>query len=334
MALGTEKMQGVVEGYTRHFFNLAHCLVVNDKEQPPRTLQAKMRDLEKVNTKKNKKRGREDDGDGDQQVKMAAMTFNNNVMSMGDGGELLDRLQASQQRLLAAQGGISSLFPYNNNIRNNNNDNTVAQLEMKGQCIPGKLDLPSLVRKVNSAATQLAHRGLASAPRPNFTVDPSNYGDPNLTPLVLLSSSGDVQFLMTVDGITCAHCVKIVETVLKGCPGSTGSPIDGLLDVAADQQLNAILVKISGIDQARRIAHQAVRNLSMVGYTARAKSVNIQKLGYQGNDNDGNDVMTLQNIYKVFESVPNIDPVIGNVLQWDVECKCPENDVMRTDCPR
>ena len=30
VALGTEKMQGVVEGYTRHFFNLAHCLIVND----------------------------------------------------------------------------------------------------------------------------------------------------------------------------------------------------------------------------------------------------------------------------------------------------------------
>ncbi len=31
VALGTEKMRGVVEGYTRHFFNLAHCLIVNDK---------------------------------------------------------------------------------------------------------------------------------------------------------------------------------------------------------------------------------------------------------------------------------------------------------------
>ena len=39
VALGTEKMRGVVEGYTRHFFNLSHCLIVNDKEQPPRTLQ-------------------------------------------------------------------------------------------------------------------------------------------------------------------------------------------------------------------------------------------------------------------------------------------------------
>ena len=51
--LTAEKMRGVVEGYTRHFFNLAYCLIMYDKEQPPRTLHAKMRDLEKVRRKQN-----------------------------------------------------------------------------------------------------------------------------------------------------------------------------------------------------------------------------------------------------------------------------------------
>jgi len=60
-ALGTDKMRGVVEGYTRHFFNLAHCLVTNDKEQPPRTLNNKMREVEKLRTKRNKKRAREEE---------------------------------------------------------------------------------------------------------------------------------------------------------------------------------------------------------------------------------------------------------------------------------
>jgi hypothetical protein len=46
-ALGTEKMKEVVEGYTRHFFTLAHCLVVNDKVEPPRSLHVKMKELEK-----------------------------------------------------------------------------------------------------------------------------------------------------------------------------------------------------------------------------------------------------------------------------------------------
>lgn len=46
-ALGTDKMKSVVEGYTRHFFNLAHCIVMNDGEQPPRTLSSKIKDLER-----------------------------------------------------------------------------------------------------------------------------------------------------------------------------------------------------------------------------------------------------------------------------------------------
>lgn len=46
-ALGTEQIIPVVDGYTRHFFNLAHCGVVNDGDQPPRTLANKMKQLEK-----------------------------------------------------------------------------------------------------------------------------------------------------------------------------------------------------------------------------------------------------------------------------------------------
>jgi len=38
-ALGTERMREAVEGHARHFCNLAHCLVVNNAEQPPTTLQ-------------------------------------------------------------------------------------------------------------------------------------------------------------------------------------------------------------------------------------------------------------------------------------------------------
>lgn len=372
VALGTEKMQGVVDGYTRHFFNLAHCLVVNDKEQPPRTLHAKMRDLEKANAKKNKKRGRDDlmDANGgnvsafeNEQVKMAALAFsgfqnapinhpggtgmshmgggNNNMndnASGGAAGMLLDRLQASQRRLLAAEGGVSSSLMPNigaggmgGGAPTMTSNNAHQGLEMRERCIPGKVDLPSLVQKVNSAATQLAHRGgllnnNTALPVLSSPVDPSKYGDPNLMPTILISSSGDIQFLMTVDGITCAHCVKIVETVLKGCSGrSGGSPIVGLLDASADQQLNVILIKIANISEARRIAHESARNLSMVGYTAVAKSVNITQMGED---------MTLQKMGKVFEIVPSVNPALGNVLDWSVECQCPDNNVLRDNCQR
>ena len=46
-ALGTDKMMSVVEGYTRHFFNLAHCIVMSDGEQPPRSLGLRIRDLQR-----------------------------------------------------------------------------------------------------------------------------------------------------------------------------------------------------------------------------------------------------------------------------------------------
>lgn len=380
VALGTEKMQGVVEGYTRHFFNLAHCLVVNDREQPPRTLQAKMRELEKVKSK-NKKRGRDNDDSisdafENNQVKMAAMAFsfnhqnvnnnapvnhpggnmmsdmnlmgnNNNINNGNSGGAagLLDRLQASQRRLLAAEGGVSTGLMSNSGIIGANaaapmmtqfKNTHPNNLEIRGRCIPGKVDLPGLVQKVNSAATQLAHRGGLinnnNATRiPSPPVDPSKYGDPNITPLILISSSGDIQFLMTVDGITCAHCVKIVETVLKGCSGrpSSGSPISGLLDASADRELNAILIKISNISEARRIAYESARNLSMVGYTAVARSVNIHKMGSEGDHN-----MTLMKMGKVFEIVPTVNPELGNVLDWSARCQCPDNNVLRDNCPR
>jgi hypothetical protein len=58
-ALGTPKMIEVVNEYTRHFFNLAHCMVVNDNEQPPRTLCGKLKIAQRNNIKFGK-RARED----------------------------------------------------------------------------------------------------------------------------------------------------------------------------------------------------------------------------------------------------------------------------------
>jgi hypothetical protein len=60
-------MRGVVEGYTRHFFNLAHCIVLNDGEQPPRTLSHKIKECEKSGVKlelATKKKDKEKDLSG------------------------------------------------------------------------------------------------------------------------------------------------------------------------------------------------------------------------------------------------------------------------------
>lgn len=358
VALGTDKMRGVVEGYTRHFFNLAHCLIVNDKEQPPRTLHGKMRDLEKSRNKKGKKRTREDES-----IKAAAMAFqsgfgpgvsvpNNqkqqggdpsmlNPMLAGGGGGMpgmdngnallspLERLHQAQRRQLTEQGGVHTNVGGGGQIPDSAAANT-QPIEMKGRCMPGKVDLPGLVQQVSSAATQLAHRGMSgNAQGINKmalnNIDPSKYGDPTITPIVLASpnqntGANDIQFMMTIDGITCAHCVKIVETVLKGCHGSR-SPIDGLLDAAADMELHMVLIKIDSMAECRRIAHEAARNLSMVGYTAKAKGATVP----------GD--MTLRDAWTVMDgTIPNVSPMRG--FEWGYDCTCPDNNVLRQDCPR
>lgn len=361
VALGTEKMVGVVEGYTRHFFNLAHCLIVNDKEQPPRSLLVKIRDVEKSRNPKprigggeTKKRGRDDDdfgGIGDEdRIKLAAAAFQNGfgggAGGMGVGGmnnstNSLEQLLALQRRQLAEQGGV--------HMENQHNSNPT--LELKGRCMPGRVDLPGLVQQVSSAATQLAHRGIApvdpsslpsrSGVTQQSSLDPSKHGDPNIIPLTLVSQNGDVQFIMTIDGITCAHCVKIVETVLKGCPGNR-SPIDGLIDAVADRDMNFVLIKVEKTADARRIAFEAARNLSMVGYTAKARSLDIQRVGKSGrgaaaavgSEGGGSDDMTLQSMCAAFDAVPNVNPMLGDFFHWNSECCCPDNTISRNGCPR
>ena len=336
-ALGTEKMKGVVEGYTRHFFTLAHCLVVNDKEQPPRTLHGRMKEMEKLRSKKNKKRVRDDKPGG--AMTPPSMSDANPVGSMQENikNDLtdsnltpLERLHAAQRRQLASSGMVAQLpgggsmeFPSNQPIIN-----------IKGKCIPGKIDLPSVVDAVNHHATQLAHRG-TGMPTPMTSgsmmaphaMPIAQYGDPNTTPVVFVSSKGDIQIAMKIDGITCAHCVKIVETVLRGCNGNK-SPIEGLLDAAADRVLNSVLIKIDKASNAKRIAFEAARNLSMVGYTGKVREMSII-----GSDADKKSTMDLGSLATAFEVVASNESS-DDVFDWNLPCTCPDNGIQRDDCKR
>eukprot|EP00957_Ditylum_brightwellii_P022972 1733886-Ditylum_brightwellii.AAC.1 len=69
------------------------------------------------------------------------------------------------------------------------------------------------------------------------------YGDPSTIPVVFVSGTGDIQISMTVEGITCAYCVKIIDTVQHGCNGNK-SPSNGLPNAAADRVLHQVLIKI------------------------------------------------------------------------------------------
>jgi len=327
VALGTQKMRGVVDGYTRHFFNLAFCLVMKDGEQPPRTLMGKMKEVEKVKNKKVKKRAREEETG-----KLTALALNAGL----DHG-----IDPPPQAAACVMPSVSPTMPE-------------PLINISQQCIPGKVDLPGLVQQISNA-NQLVHRGnvtplttlsnvstsfnngatggpqaLASqalSSYENTNTIPQDIGDPNTFPVVFLSESGDAMIMMTIDGVTCAHCIKIVETVLKGC-ANTKSPITGLLDATADQSLKTLLLKIDTTMNAKRIAYEATRNLSMVGYTAKALEINF--LEFQNSNKqfkvDG------QMICTAFEVVSSADPM--TFFDWERTCRCTPLGIEKDVCPR
>jgi copper chaperone CopZ len=324
-ALGTDKMKGVVEGYTRHFFTLAHCLIINDKEQPPRTLHAKMKELEKVRGKRKKKRTQGSDdgkmnpmGMGGNGTDVAAGILNNPTLSP------LERLHIAQQRQLNDGGGISGIEGGMMGA------DPLPIINIKNRCVPGKPDLPGIVDKVSRAATQLAHSGGGRGAHPSSVLSSGggmgDGDDADSIPIVYISENRDIMIAMTVDGITCAHCVKIVETVLRGCNGNK-SPIDGLLDAAADRTLNAILIRIDRTINARRIALEAARNLAMVGYTTLAKTMSSIV------DKNGSQMKISHDEFDVaFENLGQMNP--KDIFDWSAPCSCPDNGVARDDCVR
>ena len=337
-ALGTEKMKGVVEGYTRHFFTLAHCIVVNDRVQPPRGLLSRMKDLEKKRAKQNK----------------MIRTPTNEVLDSLDAVSAiradlsdpnltpLEKLHLAQRRQMETSNvsALSTSSNLNSGVSVGGFDGSSAisgvsapilQQAMTGKCLPGKVDLPGILDAVNHQATQLAHRGftpneVGSSGAIGGPDGQPYYGDPHTTPVVFVSSTGDIQIAMKVEGITCAHCVKIVETVLRGCNGNK-SPINGLLDAAADEKLGRVILKIDEASAAKRIAFEASRNLSMVGYTAEPMS-----MGIVGSGADPVSHADLGALATAFEVVAATEP--RDVFDWTIPCTCPDNGIIRGDCAR
>ena len=322
-ALSTDKMQGVVDGYTRHFFTLAHCLVVNDKEQPPRSLHTKM----KIRDKQRRKAAGGGGGVTGDSLSESEKSRRMDAQSEHMDTDLspLERLHAAQQRQLKDMEGLAGT----------GNASFPSVVNMKGKCIPGKVDLAGVVDSVNRHAAQLAHRGTelpsvvdsrgTGGGQQNSSLNQSmaQYGDPGTMPIVFCDFRGDCQMAMSVDGITCAHCVKIVETVLKGCNGNR-SPIVGLLDAAADRAMNSVLIKIEHPADAKRIAFESARNLAMVGYTAKALEVEIL-------DEDKRPY-PLEAVCHAIELIAMSNS--GAVFDWNILCSCPDNGVQRQDCPR
>ena len=304
-------MQVIVERYVRHFFNLAYSLITTDHEQPPRTLMMKIHALEKSQKKRCKKRSREE-GTGKLKAMALNANLTNefgitstlpslapfangfsppgignsreNVMSMNLNVDVENQIATT----------FSDLHTIMNDVPKENNRLTpLAKLYAVAQTQPSASNMDidgnintnlNYIRNPNTAQTfQSSAINSGSVPNGfnengtngnnNPITGPTNaYGDPSTTPVVFVSENGDIQISMSIDGITCGHCVKIVETVLRGCHGNK-SPIQGLLDAVADKELKRVLIKINKSSNAKRIAFEASRNLAMVGYTASVKEM-------------------------------------------------------------
>lgn len=316
--LGTAKMRIVVDKYTRHFFDLAHCLVVSDDATPPRTLHTKMKQLAKG------RRGPCADmlmDHLDDELSLPA------VSAMR--ATLLDPNPSPLEKLHAAQMQHSTGF-----VMSTDMINVGPLVNVKGKCIPGKIDLPGMVEAINRHSNQLAFTGgLINRDTGDGVTEgeewqgrPVSYGDPKSAPVVFQNTNGDNFIVMNVNGITCAHCVKIVETVLKGCNGGK-SPIAGLLDAAADRGLSCVMIQIEHFKYAKRVAFESARNLSLVGYTAVAKEVHV--IGSNDDSSAASDIEMLQNaIVKLAKAYP------FQFFDFNASCSCPDSGVFRDNCPR
>jgi copper chaperone CopZ len=285
-ALNSDKMRTAVDEYTRHFFRIAHCLIFTDKEQPPKSLQLRLKKYEK------------------------------DVLIGLDGSDI--------EQSYSGRESIPS---------SSKDDDCTTLFDLTGKCVPGKINLPELMKGVNHKALQIAHRGNSS--RQEITNAPTTivgtniiYGDPDTFPIVYISGNGERQIALKVDGITCAHCIKIVETVLKGCSGQR-SPIDGLLDAVADHDLNGVLIKFEPPTvNAKRISYEATRNLELVGYKAETILIEINK----SNDSTLSVSESLQKTIIAFETLGSKNSPI--IFDWNVPCACPDGGVYRSNCRR
>ena len=145
--------------------------------------------------------------------------------------------------------------------------------------------------------------------------------DSNRIPIVFASRNGDFHIAMNINGITCLSCVKMIETILRG---DIGSSVDGILDVVGHFELSAILIKISDASKAKTIAMQASELLSMIGYQAVAKEIDLT--GRRGKALDST-ALNAAHVYAMSN-----DPTI--LFDWTQDCTCPDHGSVGIDCMR
>lgn len=140
---------------------------------------------------------------------------------------------------------------------------------------------------------------------------------------MFLNKDNDNLIVLDIDGITCAHCAKIVETVLQGCTGK--STISGLLNAAADRDLSCAVIQIDDAKNAKRIAFEATQNLALVGYKATPKEVSLPS-------SKGKKRWEIAALTKSVEYLAKVYPL--DYFSFAASCTCPHGGVYKDNCLR
>ena len=135
---------------------------------------------------------------------------------------------------------------------------------------------------------------------PNKSTITSKKGSEKV-PIVFVDQ--DVHIGLQVEGIDDPHNVKMIETVLRGPKNAKKIPINGLLDVLASDKFNFVLIKIDTSSNAKRVAADAIRNLSMIGFEGKVYDMNIQDQNFGTNGTKKNGSVDMSALFGACEAV-------------------------------
>mmetsp|Transcript_12347 Transcript_12347/g.27036 ORF Transcript_12347/g.27036 Transcript_12347/m.27036 type:complete len:639 (-) Transcript_12347:173-2089(-) len=378
-ALSTPRMSSVVSAYTKHFFSYAYCLVVNDGEEAPRTLRDKFRTLERARSKNlqgvfssgpSQSLGSLGGGGGPfgqpQKRPQAAKPSGNNSAKLQQIDNSTSIADAAIPRIPDISGVVGAMgpphmkhdqyggsfsdpFSFRSQVANTRPGlSRVArhEEEMQLRQRQGVMPVARLEEEQRQGVMPVARL------EEEMQLRQRQGAMPAYVPVVMMNSAGEYHIVLSVAGMISGHCVKIVETVLRGT--GTTSPIAGLLDVCAsktgDNGVGAVLIQVTKSADTKLIAELACRNLYMVGYGGEliqmvlppnwqkrdtsvdslvAASDAVALAEKKGVCESGRDLQMLTNAFGI--DGPKIE------FDWNLICKCPDcvpQEENISTCPR
>jgi len=273
-ALSSRRMSAIVMAYTKHFFALAHCLVIEEGEEAPRSLQQKLRTYKLSRVITNPPRGSSSHGgasSSDDTSLLPQAQAQNQQSSAGNPlSEIYDR-QTLELAMKSSEVAMKSSI-CNPSIQNRTNSNMSSapslhipypsagppampthNMPPSADCAHTQNTFSKPVRSIlrDSSFSPMGIQRHHSQPvgaeyTQQLSVSTSipNH-DHEEAPIVTMDSAGNHHFALSVQGMEDGHCLKIVETLIRG--KGPRSPIDGVLSACASRTCDVgggVLVRV------------------------------------------------------------------------------------------